>query len=79
MSDDFADGVPVLITTADGLRLSAVARSGLERERDRAGRKIHDFPVVWVEVPRWDGSGTVLDPWPADAVETAPEETARVR
>jgi hypothetical protein len=69
----YADGVAVVVTTADGAQLPAVARSPLEQRRDISGRRIHDFPVVWVDVLRHDGSGPARTPWPADAVRLAEE------
>jgi hypothetical protein len=68
---EYADGVAVVVTTADGTLESAIARSPLEQRHDAAGRRLHDFPIVWVDVLRRGGSGPVRTPWPADAAQLA--------
>jgi hypothetical protein len=56
-------GDPVEVRDAHGVWHPAVARSGVEPTH-RDGRKVHDFPVVWVALP---GVAEPM-PWPAPAV-----------
>jgi len=66
----FAAGVAVVVTDVDGVDHEAVARSGIEG-RSVDGFFTHDFPVVWVDIARRDGRGTVPVPWPLTAIRTA--------
>jgi hypothetical protein len=52
-------GDPVEVRDAHGAWLPGVARSGVEPTH-RNGRKIHDFPVIWVALP---GHAEPM-PWP---------------
>jgi hypothetical protein len=60
-------GTPVLIRTAFDEWRYAVAVSGIEPTH-RDGRKIHNFPVIWVQMPH------LADPlpWPAGDVREQP-------
>ena len=66
----FHDGQPVRVTDVAGVEHDGVARSDIEGTHD-GHRKIHDFPVVWVEI---DNRGRI--PWPAQYVRAvdAPKE-----
>lgn len=63
MSDPIEYGDPIEVRAAEGTWLPAVARSEVQGTHQE-GRKIHDFPVVWVALP---GAPDVL-PWPATDV-----------
>lgn len=65
-------GDRVRVLDAHGQWHEATADSSVEGTRDGAGRKIHDFPVVWVIV---DGHPDRM-PWPQEAVETDPATAA---
>jgi hypothetical protein len=65
-SQQLADGVTVIVTDAGGVEHEALARSVIEG-RFVDGILTHDFPVVWVDIPRWDGQGTARVPWPLTA------------
>lgn len=56
-------GDPIEIRDVHGEWLPAVARGSVEPTH-RDGQKIHDFPVLLVELAGWD---TVV-PWPASDV-----------
>jgi hypothetical protein len=56
-------GIAVEVRDVHDRWLSAVAASNVEGTH-RNGKKIHDFPVVWVDIA---GVGDPV-PWPADAV-----------
>jgi hypothetical protein len=56
-------GDPVEVRTAFDVWQPAVARSGVEPTH-RDGKKIHDFPVIWVALP---GVAEPM-PWPATDV-----------
>lgn len=66
MTGRYTDGQPVTVIDADGEPHHAVARSDVEGTH-RDGRKIHSFPVVWVEIPGSDGDQRCV-PWPAESV-----------
>lgn len=51
-----------MITDAFGVEHAAIALSGVEGTH-RDGRKIHDFPIVWVRTVR----GSRI-PWPREDV-----------
>jgi len=61
-------GAHVEIRTAYDNVKQAVAVSGVEGTH-LEGRKIHDFPVIWVTV---DGGNGIPIPWPAEDVWLAP-------
>jgi hypothetical protein len=73
VTERYTDGQPVIVIDVDGNKHAAIARSDVEG-RFRDGRKVHDFPVVWVEIPRYD-DGTDRIPWPAEAVHARTETT----
>jgi hypothetical protein len=58
----------VKVRDASGVWHPAISVSGVEGTH-RDGRKIHDFPVVWIIWPR--DSSERRWPWPAEAVEQA--------
>lgn len=62
-ADRIECGDPIEVRDAHGAWNPAVARSTVEPTH-RDGRKIHDFPVVWVALP---GVAEPM-PWPAEAV-----------
>jgi len=69
---NYESGDPVEVRTAFDVWQPAVARSGVEGThamRDGRWRKIHDFPVVWVALPGYDGQM----PWPAEDVRPHPQ------
>ena len=63
---DVKAGSAVLVRTAGDEWLPAVAMSAVEGTH-RNGRKIHDFPVVWVTTDPSD----VAVPWPVEDVRPA--------
>ncbi len=65
---DFRPGDPTEIRTAFDVWRPATAHSDTEPTH-RDGKKIHDFPVVWVKVP---GRQEAL-PWPAEDVRPYPQ------
>ena len=67
-------GDPVEVRDMHGAWVPAVARSGVEGTH-RDGRKIHDFPVVWVALP---GVAEPL-PWPAEDVRPYVHDEGEVR
>lgn len=69
-SQQFTEGAAVIVTDVQGVEHEAVARSAIEG-RYVDGFLTHDFPVVWVDIPRWDGQGTARVPWPLTAVRRA--------
>jgi hypothetical protein len=69
-SQQFADGGAVIVTDAENVEHEALARSGIEG-RYVDGFLTHDFPVVWVDIPRRDRRGTARVPWPLTAVRRA--------
>lgn len=61
-------GDPIEVRDAHGAWLPAVARSDIEPTYVN-GRKLHDFPVIWVAAP---GVKKPM-PWPADDVRHYPQ------
>lgn len=61
-------GDRVRVLDAHGHWHAATADSSVEGTRDGTGRKIHDFPVIWVIV---DGHPDRM-PWPQEAVDSHP-------
>lgn len=62
-------GAEVRVRDASGNWHAAVATSGVEPTW-RNGRKLHDFPVVWVRI----GDGEPV-PWPVEDVERRDSES----
>jgi hypothetical protein len=60
--EDFAKGDRVIITDAFGREHHAVALTPVEGTH-RDGKKIHDFPVLWIT-----HTGTERVPWPIESV-----------
>lgn len=56
-------GDPIEVRTAYAVWVPGVARSSVEPTH-RDGRKVHDFPVIWVALP---GRPEPM-PWPATDV-----------
>jgi hypothetical protein len=69
VNDDhtFAPGQAVLVLDAWGNWLPATTASAVEGTHDKYGKRIHDFPVVWV-LTGDDGESV---PWPVEAVKLA--------
>lgn len=61
-SPPVSEGDSIVITDAFGVEHAAIALSGVEGTH-RDGRKIHDFPIVWVRTVR----GSRI-PWPREDV-----------
>lgn len=67
---DVKAGDRVRIQDAEGTWRDAVADSGIEGTHHGGGRKVHDFPVIWVVSIGRDGHAHRM-PWPVDFVKHA--------
>jgi hypothetical protein len=74
MDDPIRPGDPVWVRAVGGDEHRAVACSAIEQTHTVCGRKIHDFPVVWVRVARDDGGWSEPIPWPAGYVQQTPTQ-----
>lgn len=72
MDDPIRPGDRVWVLSATGVEHRAVASSAVETTHTVLGKKIHDFPVVWVRVEREDGGWSSPIPWPAAYVKQTP-------
>jgi hypothetical protein len=68
MTDPITYGDPIEVRTANGDWVPAVARSEVQGTHEH-GRKVHDFPVIYVALP--GRAGPV--PWPAEDVRPYPQ------
>lgn len=59
-------GDNVRIQDASGRWHDAVAVTGVEGTH-RDGRKIHDFPIIWIEATGYNGQ-LFRAPWPRESV-----------
>lgn len=67
---DIKTGDRVRIQDADGNWRDAVADSGIEGTHHGGGRKVHDFPIIWVVAIGRDGHAHRM-PWPVDFIKPA--------
>lgn len=57
-------GARVTVVDASGRRHPATTTSGIEGTHHGGGRKVHDFPVIWVLIDGYSGAM----PWPVESV-----------
>ena len=69
-AQEIHNGSHVLAKDAFGKWHRMAAVSGVEPTHEN-GRKIHDFPIVWVTNARLASAGEKI-PWPAEDVRLAP-------
>lgn len=74
MDDAIRPGDLVWGRGTTGIEHRAVACSPVEDSHTVCGRKVSDFPVVWVRVEREDGTSSEPIPWPAAYVHQTPTQ-----